>query len=145
MSHTHDLPPAPTPVGAYEAGIVRQGIGFVSGQFPLLDGKLAFTGKVGEDLSLEQAFEATELAALNVLSQIHKLTDGFNNLEGLLRLEGYVASSAGFVDQPGVLDVASKIFREYLGEKGRHARTAFSVSQLPLNSPIELCVSFAVK
>ena len=139
------LPNAPTPVGAYEAGIIRQGIGFVSGQFPLQDGKLAFTGQVGNELTAEQASEATYIAALNVLAQIHGLTDGFKKLDGLLRLDGYVASAPGFVEQPAVLDAASNLFREYLGDKGRHARTAFSVSQLPLNSPVELCVSFAAK
>lgn len=145
MASLKELPVAPTPVGAYEAGVIRNGIGFVSGQFPLQDGKLAYKGKVGLDLTREEGFAATEIAARNVLAQIHRLTDGFEQLEGLLRLEGYVASAPGFVEQPEVLDAASDVFKEHLGEKGRHARTAFSVSELPLNSPVELCVSFAVK
>ena len=137
------LPSAPKPIGAYDAGVIRQGIGFVSGQFPLKDNVLAYTGKVGIDLSIEQAHKATELAALNVLSQIHELTDGFKQLDGILRLEGYIASAPGFLEQPSVLNAASSLFKQYLGEKGRHARTVFSVDQLPLNSPVELCVTFA--
>lgn len=145
MKQGLELPVAPTPVGAYETGVIRQGIGFVSGQFPLRDGKLVYTGAVGAELTKDDACEATKIAALNVLAQIHKLTDGFDRLDGLLRLDGYVASAPGFLEQPAILDTASQVFRDYLGEKGRHARTAFSVSQLPLNSPIELCVTFATR
>lgn len=137
------LPHAPKPVGAYEAGIIRQGIGMVSGQFPLRDGELVYTGKAGTELTFDQVYKAVEIAAYNVLAQIHDLTDGFKSLDGLLRLDGYIASESGFLQQPAALDAASNLFREYLGDKGRHARTAFSVSQLPLNSPVELCVSFA--
>ncbi|KAB7614489.1 RidA family protein [Amylibacter sp. SFDW26] len=139
------LPTPPNPVGSYKAGIIRGGIGFVSGQFPLVDGKLAFTGHVGAELTTDEGFEAARLAGLNVLAQIARLTDQFNTLDGLLRLDGYVASAKGFLDQPAVLNGASDLFAEYLGEQGDHARTAFSVSQLPLNSPIELAVTFAVK
>ena len=66
MDKKVSLPIAPTPVGAYEAGVVRNGIGFVSGQFPLRDGVLVFTGQVGGNLTLDQDCEATEIAALNV-------------------------------------------------------------------------------
>lgn len=139
------LPDAPKPVGSYEAGIIRQGIGVVSGQFPMRDGQLAYTGQVGADLTTAQAREAAQIAALNVLAQIHDLTDGFRRLDGLLRVEGYISSASGFTNQATVLNAASEIFSEYLGEKGRHARAAFSVSQLPLNSPIELTVTFTTK
>ncbi len=139
------LPIPPKPVGSYKAGVIRNGIGFVSGQFPLVDGKLAFTGCVGAELTVEDGVEAAHLAGLNVLAQIAQLTDQFDRLDGLLRLDGYVASAKGFLDQPAVLNGASDLFADYLGEQGEHARTAFSVSQLPLNSPIELAVTFAVK
>lgn len=144
MSHSFELPQAPAPVGAYEAGVIRNGIGFVSGQFPLVDGVLAYAGKAGAELTVDDAYAAAEIAGRNVLAQIHNLTNGFEDLNGLLRLEGYVASVPGFHEQPRILDAASDLFVQYLGGKGRHARTAFSVPQLPLNAPIELCVSFAV-
>lgn len=139
------LPAPPNPVGSYKAGIVRNGIGFVSGQFPLVDGKLAYTGRVGAELSSDEGYEAARIAGLNVLAQISRLTGEFGSLDGLLRLDGYVASEAGYLDQPQVLNGASELFVQYLGSKGDHARTAFSVMQLPLNSPIELAVTFAVK
>jgi len=145
QQYTKPLPKAPTPVGAYEAGIIRQGMGWVSGQFPLQDGQLVYTGRVGAELTNEQGYRATEIAARNVLAQIHQLTSGFEQLDGLLRLDGYIASAPGFLAQPDILDAASTVFRDYLGDKGRHARTAFAVSQLPLDSPVELCVTFTAR
>jgi enamine deaminase RidA (YjgF/YER057c/UK114 family) len=145
MVLTLDLPNPPNPVGAYEAIVIRRGVGMVSGQFPLRDGELIATGRVGAELSLEAAQEAARVAALNVLAQIRKYTADFESLEGLLRLEGYVASANGFYDQPQVLDAASELFVSYLGSKGQHTRTAFSVNQLPLNARIELVVSFACR
>jgi enamine deaminase RidA (YjgF/YER057c/UK114 family) len=145
MKNEMSLPLPPNPVGSYKAGVVRNGIGFVSGQFPLVEGKLAFIGRVGAELNSEEGYEAARIAGLNVLSQISRLTDEFESLDGILRLDGYVASEVGFFDQPQVLNGASDLFVQYLGSKGDHARTAFSVMQLPLNSPIELAVTFAVK
>ncbi|UWR24589.1 RidA family protein [Sulfitobacter sp. S190] len=137
-----NLPEPPPPAGKYAPVIVRSGFGFVSGQFPISDGKLVFNGQVGKDLSVEQGRQACRIAALNVLAQIATVTCSFTNFEGLLRLDGYIASSDDFFDQPGILDVASHLFTEVLGESGNHARTAFAVPRLPLNAPIELCVTF---
>lgn len=137
------LPQPPGPVGAYEAVVIRHGIGFVSGQFPLRDGRLVCAGRVGSELTVEAGREACRLAALNVLAQIGPATDDFAGLDGLLRLDGYVASAEGFAGQAGVLDAASECFAEFLGERGRHARSAFAVPMLPLNAPVELVVTFA--
>ena len=145
MVLTLDLPKPPNPVGAYEAVVIRRGVGMVSGQFPLRDGKLIATGRVGAELSLAEGREAAQVAALNVLAQIQKHTANFESLDGLLRLECYVASADGFYHQPQVLDAASELFVGYLGNKGQHTRTAVSVHQLPLNSPIGLVVSFACR
>lgn len=111
----------------------------------MLDDDLFFLGKVGAELTVEQAQEATAIAAKNVLAQIRDVTENFKTLDGLLRLDGYVASAADFFNQPTVLDAASEIFSECLGEKGHHARAAFSVSQLSMDSPVELCVSFTTR
>ena len=137
------LPTPPRPVGSYEPVMIRRGIGTVSGQFPMRDGRLASEGRLGADLTTDAGREAARLAALNVLAQISAATDGFARLDGLLRLEGYVASADGFHDQPDVLDAASACFLEVLGERGSHARAAVAVPLLPLNAPIELVVSFA--
>ena len=124
---------------------MRNGIGFLSGQFPIIDGKLAYAGRVGAELTPAQGAEAAAAAAMNVLAQIRKLLGTFDQLEGLLRLDGYVASADTFLGQPAVLDAASELLIAALGEKGRHARTAVSTARLPLNAPIELAVTFAVK
>lgn len=140
-----ELPQPPRPVGRYERGVVHAGIGFLSGQFPLVDGKLLFRGRVGHEVTLEEAREAAEATALNVLAQIRAVTDREGGtFAGLLRLDGYVASADHFSDQPAVLDAASDLFLGMLGDLGRHARTAFSVPRLPLDAPIELVVTFAV-
>ncbi|MEL6372932.1 MAG: RidA family protein [Pseudomonadota bacterium] len=139
------LPEPPLPAGRYAAVVVRQGIGFVSGQFPIQNGRIAFQGRVGLELTLDEGSEACRVAALNVLAQISSVTDGFSNLDGILRLDGYIASADHFQSQPIVLDAASELFEEVLSNAGRHARGAFAVPRLPLNAAVELCVSFALK
>lgn len=140
------LPVPPTAVGAYAPVVIRRDIGFVSGQFPLRNGQLVHRGRVGVELGVNEGIEACRIAALNVLAQITSATNGFTDLDGLLRLDGYVASADDFVDQPKVLDAASQLFIEALGlDQGRHARTAFAMTRLPLNSPIELAVTFALR
>jgi enamine deaminase RidA (YjgF/YER057c/UK114 family) len=132
-------------VGAYERGIVYRGVGFLSGQFPLRDGKLVLSGRVGAELSLEEGRQAAEIAALNVIAQIKAVLGGdLAHLETLLRVDGHVASAPDFVGQPTVLDGASEAFRRLLGERGRHTRTAFAAPRLPLDAPIELAVTFGV-
>ena len=139
------LPDAPRPAGAYQRVVVRNGIGCISGQFPLVDGKLAYTGRVGAGLTEEDGRLAARIAAINVVAQIHHHLGGFDGFAGLLRVEGYVACVPGNFSQPKVLDGASDLFVSVLGpELGAHARTAFSVDQLPLDAPVELAVTFAV-
>lgn len=138
------LPAAPAPAGAYQRIVIRNGIGFISGQFPFVDGKLAYSGRVGIELTEDEAKLAARITAINVLAQIRNHLGGFDGFAGLLRIEGYVASAAGNFSQPKVLDGASDLVVSVLGQKlGAHARTAFSAHQLPLDSPIELAVTFA--
>jgi enamine deaminase RidA (YjgF/YER057c/UK114 family) len=140
-----DLPEPPSPAGAYERGMVHGGIGFLSGQFPLRDGRLVYAGRVGAELSEAEGRAAAEVAALNAIAAIKAVLQGsLTDLVSLLRVEGYVASADGFVRQLWVLDGASEAFSRLLGDKGRHARTAFAVPRLPLDAPIELVVTFGV-
>ena len=136
------LPDPPPPAGNYQPVTIRNGLGFVSGQVPVRDGRLLFTGRVGIELTPEQGKAAAELAALNVLAQIDKALPSWDRFGGLLRVEGFVASASGFTNQPEILDGASRLFAEVLGELGHHSRAAFSVEQLPLNASIELVVTF---
>lgn len=139
------LPKAPKPVGSYAAVNIRNGIGAVSGQFPMTSNGVIVTGVVGFNLSEADGYVAARSAALNVIAQIEAALGGFSGFAGLLRVEGYVASAPGFVKQPFVLDGASDLFLSVFGETlGRHSRTAFSVTQLPLGAAVELAVTFAV-
>lgn len=139
------LPSPPEPIGAYARGKLLRGIGMLSGQFPIIHGRLAIAGRLGDELSVAQGCEAARIAALNALAQIEVLLGGFDALEGLLRVEGIVASDETFLDHATVLDGASDVLNEVLGEKGVHARALFPVPRLPMNSPVEIVVSFAYR
>ncbi len=139
------LPEPPPPAGSYSPVVIRSGLGFVSGQLPIRDGRLLFTGRVGIELTPEQGKAAAEIAALNVLAQIDRALPSWDRFGGLLRVEGFVASASGFTSQPEVLDGASRLFVDVLGDRGVHARAALSVEQLPLNAPVELVVTFTLR
>jgi len=139
------LPAAPRPAGRYQPWVLANGLLFISGQIPLIDGALAFQGRVGGELTEDQGREATRIAALNVLAQIDAALGGFDRLITLTRLEGTVSSAPGWYQQPRVLDAASELFYETLGRRGDHARAAFGAASLPLDAPVELVVTAAVR
>ena len=134
------LPAAPQPLGNYRAVSEAGNLLFISGQGPLVDGKLRWTGRVGAELTLEEGREAAQLTALNVLAQIKRHLDSFERLHHIVRMEGHVSSAEGFFEQPAVLDAASDLFAAVLGEKAGHARSAFSPPRLHLDLPVELVV-----
>ena len=142
MNKNGNLLPPPLPLGDYSGVIIRNGIGFVSGQFPIVNGQLLHQGNIGTDLSKDEAIESMRVASNNVLSHISNATNNFETLEGVLRLEGHLSCAEKFNDYVEILDKASRVFNELLGEKGKHSRSLFLHNRLPLNSPIELCVSF---
>ena len=139
------LPAPPRPAGRYQPWVIANGLLFVSGQIPLVDGTLKLRGRVGAELSEDQGREAARIAALNVLAQIDAALGGFDRLITLARVEGTVSSSPGWHQQPRVLDAASELFYEVLGHRGEHARAAFGASSLPLDAPVELVVTAAVR
>ena len=139
------LPEAPKVLGNYQPYVIRNGVGVISGQFPIQDSELLYQGKVGEELSISDAKHAIEIATLNVLSQLSNASDGFAALDSILRMDAYIASGHSFYQHAEVVDVASDLLVKVLGQKGGHARSAIGVSQLPLNSSIELVVSFSIK
>lgn len=137
------LPEPPAPAGSYRPVVCRGTLGFVSGQFPFAHGRLAHTGRVGTELTIEQGRECAAITAANVLTQIRAAFGGWERFGGLLRVEGHVASAPGFLEQPLVLDGASEFFVRALGpELGAHARTAFHATRLPVDAPVELAVTF---
>ena len=137
------LPAAlPPPAGLYEAYRLEAGLGFLSAQFPGY-GADSLPGRVGHELTVEQGVEAARRSALNALARIHEALGGFTRLKGLLHLAGHVASADEFWDQPLILDGASQVLLEVLGDRGRHSRTAFAHPRLPRNVSIELQLTFA--
>ncbi len=141
--HGLALPTPAPPAGMYEPFRLVRGTGYLAAQLPSREGRFVLQGRVGAELTREQGREAAALTALSAIARIHQALGGLDRLEGLLRVDGYVASAEGFVDQPEVLDGASELFLWALGERGPHARTAFAVGRLPKDNSVELVVTFA--
>ena len=139
------LPAVSTPAGAYRPVVIRGRQGSVAAQFPILDGKPVWTGRVGEHLTEEQGVQAARLAGLNVLAQLHAHLGGFERLDGLLHVDGHVASAEDFQRQPQVLDGASNLFRAVLGDAGTHTRAAFAPRHMPWDLAVQLVVTFALR
>lgn len=139
------LPVPPKPAGSYQPWITAGNLLFLSGQFPMENGQLRFVGRVGCELTEPQGYQAARLAALNVLAQIRAALGTFDRLATLARVEGHIASSPEWNNAPRVLDGASDLFLEVLGERGRHTRTAFTPLHLPYNLAIELVVTAIIR
>ncbi len=112
---------------------------FVSGQLPMEDGKVVWTGTVGDLLSIEEGAEAARLCAINMLAQLRAALDGdLNRVKRVVRLGGFVASAGDFIAQPQVINGASDLMVDLFGDLGRHARAAVGVSVLPLGAAVEV-------
>ncbi len=131
------LPQVVPPLAAYVPAVESGSHVYVSGQLPMVDGKLPQTGKVGADVSVEQGAELARICALNALAAIEALV-GLGRIVKIVKVTGFVASADGFTDQPGVINGASELFGNVLGELGRHARSAVGVAELPLGAPVEV-------
>ncbi len=139
------LPEPPQPVANYIPAVVATGLLFTSGVLPTVAGKLTCTGKVGRELSLEQAQDATRLALLNALAIVRRELGSLDRVTRVVRLTGHVQSAPGFSQQPAVLNAASDRLVELFGEAGRHTRLALGAAELPLNAPIEIDLIVAVR
>ena len=133
-----ELPDPPKPLAAYVPCVRAGNLLFVSGQVPRVKGELKFRGHLGGELSLEEGIQAARHCALNALSAVKQELGSFDRIRRIVKVTGYVSSAAGFNDQPKVLDGASLLLHELLGEKGRHARAAVGVNELPLNVAVEV-------
>ncbi len=132
------LPEVATPLGSYRPCVVSGNYIYVSGQLPIKEGELLYKGKVGEDISLEDAIEAARICAINSLAILKNETLDLNKIKKIVKVTGYVASSENFYKQADVINGASNLYFEVFGEKGVHARAAVGVYQLPINSPVEV-------
>jgi enamine deaminase RidA (YjgF/YER057c/UK114 family) len=131
------LPDVAPPLAAYVPSVRTGNYVYVSGQLPLADGKLIATGKVGDEVTTEQAKELAARCALNGLAALEAAV-GLTKVVRIVKVVGFVASAPGFTDQPTVINGASELFGEVLGEAGRHARSAVGVAELPRNAPVEV-------
>jgi len=140
------LPSPSQPIANYVNHVISQNQLFISGQIPLLDGKPAFIGRLGEGISEEDGVNAAELAALGLLAQLaDAIGDDLSKLVRILRLGVFIASSANFQRQGAVANGASNLLVNTLGEKGRHVRTAVGVSSLPSGVAVEIDAIFELK
>jgi enamine deaminase RidA (YjgF/YER057c/UK114 family) len=131
------LPIPPNPAGSYIPVVKSGNLLFVSGQIPMEDGKVAFTGKVS-DANIETAQKSARICAINILAQLKKELGDLEKISKIVRLSGFVNSVPEFTQQPKVINAASDLLYEIFGECGKHSRIAVGVSSLPLNSMTEI-------
>ena len=131
------LPQVVPPLAAYLPAVQTGNHVYVSGQLPMIEGKLPLTGKLGAEVTAEQGAELARTCAVNVLAAIEALV-GLGRVVKIVKVSGFVASAPGFTGQPAVVNGASNLFGEVFGEQGRHARSAVGVAELPLGAPVEV-------
>jgi enamine deaminase RidA (YjgF/YER057c/UK114 family) len=132
------LPPVPAPVAAYVPAVRFEDVVYTAGQLPLVDGTLRAVGKVGADVSVDEAVDCARIAALNGLAAVVDLTGDLDVIRRIIKVVVYVASASGFTDQPLIANGASWLLADIFGDAGRHARSAVGVAVLPLDAPVEL-------
>ncbi|HLZ71822.1 MAG TPA: RidA family protein [Dehalococcoidia bacterium] len=138
------LPPTPKPLASYIPAVQTGNLLIVSGQVPIEDGRVLHPGKLGAELSIEQGQEAARLCVLNALAAAQQALGSLERVRRVLRVAGYVASAAGFTQQPAVINGASDLLAEIFGEAGRHARVALGTNELPLGCAVEIEFLFEV-
>jgi enamine deaminase RidA (YjgF/YER057c/UK114 family) len=132
------LPVAALPIAAYVPAVKTGNLVFVAGQLPLVDGKIVKEGKVGKEVTPEEAKEMAQVCALNALAAIALVAD-IDQIDRIIRVGGFVNGIPGFFAIPPIINGASELFIKLFGEvNGKHARTAIGVAELPLNAPVEV-------
>lgn len=139
-----ELPAVAKPLAAYVPAVRTGNLVYTSGQLPLAGGELVRTGKVGADVTPEDAKSAARICALNALAAIDAVT-GLDSVVRVVKVVGFVASAAGFSGQPGVVNGASEFLGEVFGDAGVHARSAVGVAELPMDAPVEVELIVEVK
>ena len=133
------MPAAMQPAFEYVPVVVHAGVAWVSGQIPrATGGEALMTGKVGAEIDLEAAQAAARTCVLQGLAQLELALGSLDRVVRVLKVTGFVASAPGFVQQPQVIDAASKLLVQAFGEAGRHARSAIGVAELPRGVPVEI-------
>lgn len=139
-----ELPEAPKPVATYVPAVRTGNLLFLSGVLPMRNGQLAFTGKLGRELTVLEGIEAAKVAILNALAIAKQELGSLDRITRVVKVVGHVASADGFVEQPQVLNGASDLLVAIFGEAGRHARVAIGAAELPRRAAVEIEVILAV-
>ncbi len=140
-----ELPAPPKPVASYVPAVLAGDLLYLSGMLPFRDGQVVITGKLGEEISVERGAEAAKLALLNALAVVRHELGSLDRVQRIVRVVGHVASAAGFVQQPAVINGASDLLVQIFGESGRHARVALGAAVLPMHAAIELELLVQIK
>ena len=141
-----ELDEASVPAGSYVPYVVTNNLVFISGQLPFINGELTIKGRVGENVTIDDAIKMSEACAKALLSQLKAACNGnLDKVKTVVQLGGFVASSPDFTDQPKVINGASDLIVNIFGNKGKHARFAVGVAALPLNVPVEIDGIFEIE
>ena len=138
------LPQIPKPLAAYIPAKRVGNLVFTAGQLPIVNGVLICKGLLGQDIQIDEAFQAARVCTLNALSAVKGVVDDLDKIVQIVRIVGYVAGIQTFVQQPAVINGASELILEIFGEFGKHARSAIGVSSLPLNASVEIELTLEV-
>ncbi len=133
-----EVPPAPKPAGAYVPCVVTGNLCFTAGQTGTVDGKLVYSGKLGAEVSLEDGYKSAQIAILNCVSELRWALGNLDRVKRIVKVTGFVASAPGFGQQPKVVNGASELLESIFGERGKHARSAVGVAELPFGAPVEV-------
>ncbi|MBR5947154.1 MAG: RidA family protein [Clostridia bacterium] len=133
-----ELPALSAPKALYVPVVQTGNLCYVSGQIPMLDGKLLYAGKVGEERTLEDGEEAAKICAINILASLKAHLGDLDRIVRIVKLQAFVNSKTGFMQQHIVVNAASQLLYDALGEKGHHARTAVGTNQLPMDATVEI-------
>jgi len=131
------LPNPPTPAGSYVPAIKTGNLLFISGQIPMEDGKVVFTGKVTNE-NIETAKKSAKMCAINLLAQMKRELGSLDKVTKIVRISGFINSDPEFYQHPKIINAASDLFFEIFGDKGKHSRIAVGVACLPLNAMTEI-------
>jgi enamine deaminase RidA (YjgF/YER057c/UK114 family) len=138
------LPAVVPPLAAYVPAVRYEDLVYTAGQLPLVNGALRAIGKVGAAVSVEEAVECAQIAALNGLAAVVDIAGELDAISRIVKVTVYVASAPGFTDQPLIANGASQLLGEVFGQAGHHARSAVGVAALPLDAPVEVELVVAV-
>tara|TARA_B100000676_G_scaffold233783_1_gene233192 strand:- start:79 stop:543 length:465 start_codon:yes stop_codon:yes gene_type:complete len=140
------IPEMPTPMANYVPFKVADNTVYVSGQGPVVDGKIIYSGKVGKEISEEDGIKAAELCCINIVSALKTSLNGdWDRLDTFLKLGAFVNCDENFTDQPKIINGASDLLVSIFGDKGRHARFAVGSNSLPFNISVEIDAIIKIK